>query len=269
MRLGISSSLGFVPPAQWAKTLVELGCKSVVFPVDSTADEALINEYVKEAKANDLLIAEVGIWRNALATDENERKANLEYSINQLKLAEKVGARCAVNVAGAFGPRWDGGYKENFTTEAFDKTVEMIRTVIDAVNPVNTTFSIESMPWMIPTGPEEYLKLIEAVDRKQFSVHLDIINMINSADKYFNRDEFLEHCFDILGNRIVSCHLKDIKLLDGYTFQLKECACGEGDFNIKRYMELASAVDPDMPMIIEHLPDDNAYRESTQYVLSL
>lgn len=269
MRLGISSSLGYIPPAKWAEKLVELGCKSIVFPVDCNADEALIDEYVAEAQKNDLLIAEVGIWRNALASDPEERARNLEYSIRQLCLAEKIGARCAVNVAGSFGPRWDGGYKENFSDAAFKDTVMMIQYVIDAVNPKNTTFSIESMPWMIPTGPEEYLRLIEAVDRKQFSVHLDIINMINSANRYFFSNEFLEHTFDLLGDRIVSCHLKDIKLLEGYTFQLKECACGEGTFNIKRYMELASSIDPDMPMIIEHLPDDSAYESSTKYVLSL
>lgn len=269
MRLGISTSLWGLSPSQWADKLQSLGCKSVVFPVDCNADDALIDEYVKEAHDHDLLIAEVGIWRNALSQDENERKANLDYSIRQLQLADRIGARCAVNVAGAFGPRWDGGYKENFTQEAFDKTVEMVQTVIDAAKPQNTFFSIESMPWMIPTGPEEYLKLVEAVNRTQFAVHLDIINMINSADRYFFRDDFLQHTFDILGNRIVSCHLKDIKLLDDYTFQLKECACGDGDFNIKKYMELASSYDPDMPMIIEHLPNDAAYEESTRYVLSL
>lgn len=269
MRLGISSSLGYIPPSEWAKTLVSLGCKSVVFPVDCTANDALIDEYVSEAQKNDLLIAEVGIWRNALSSDPEERKNNIEYSIKQLALAERVGARCAVNVAGAFGKRWDGGYRENFSKEAFNQTVSMIQQVIDEVNPKKTTFSIESMPWMIPTGPEEYLKLVDAVGRDSFSVHLDIINMINSADRYFFSEEFLEHTFELLGDKIVSCHLKDIKLLDDYTFQLKECACGEGSFNIKRYMELASAVDPDMPMIIEHLANDTEYAESTKYVLSL
>lgn len=268
MRLGISTSLSNLSPHDWAEKLVSLGCKSVVFPVDSTASESLIEEYVSEAASHDLLIAEVGIWRNAISDNKEEAKRNLGYSIKQLALADKIGARCCVNVAGAVGgPIWDGGYKENFSSEAFEKTVEMIQTVIDAVNPSKTFFSIESMPWMIPTGPEEYLNLIKAVNRDRFAAHLDIINMINCPERYFFHEEFLQKTFDLLGSQIKSCHLKDIRLLDDFTFQLKECACGEGTFNIQKYIDLANSLDPDMPMIIEHLQNDKAYEESMKYVL--
>ena len=267
MRLGISTSLNGLSPKQWADKMVSLGCKSVVFPVDYTADDSLIDEYVKEASSHDLMIAEVGIWRNAISSDKKEVDKNMEYTIGQLKLADRVKARCCVNVAGAMGPRWDGGYRENFSDTAWDKTVRMIQEAIDAVKPVNTYFSIESMPWMIPSGPEEYDILIEKVNRDRFAAHLDIINMINSAERYFFSTEFLEKTVHILGNRIKSCHLKDIRLLDDYTFQLKECACGEGTFDFPRYIELMSEIDPDMPMIIEHLKNDDEYEESIAYVL--
>lgn len=268
MRLGISTSLNNLNPNEWAKKMVSLGCRTVVFPVDSSSSEDLINEYVKEASSHDLTIAEVGIWRNAISENPVEAEKNMAYSIAQLKLADKVGARCCVNVAGAVGgPIWDGGYKENFSEYAFDRTVRMIQELIDTVKPVNTYFTIESMPWMIPTGPEEYMCLIEKVNRDRFAAHLDIINMINCPERYFFHDEFLEKNFDILGPYIKSCHLKDIRLLNKYTFQLLECACGEGTFNIQKYMDLATRLDPDMPMIIEHLKDDNAYEESMEYVL--
>ena len=84
----------------------------------------------------------------------------------------------------------DGGYKENFTEEAWDKTVRTIQEIIDRADVKNTYFTIEPMPWMVPTGPKEYLKLIEAVDRERFSVHMDIINMINSAKRYFNPEKY-------------------------------------------------------------------------------
>lgn len=261
MRLGISTSLGCPEPKKWASTMIDAGCKAVVFPVDCDSDEKLIEGYVEAARNNDLTIAEVGIWRNALSNKEN-----LDYSIRQLKLADRIGARCCVNVAGALGPRWDGGYEENYGKEAWDKTVKMIQTVIDEAKPENTYFTIESMPWMIPSSPEEYLKLIEAVDRERFSVHLDIINMINSAERYFMHEDFLRHTFDLLGPQIKSCHMKDIRLLDDYTFQLRECGCGEGVFSLELYRDLVDSVDPEMPMIIEHLGSDEAYFQSIKYV---
>lgn len=268
MRLGLSTSLEHQSPAEWVKKHSELGCKAVVFPVDASAKPDLIEAYVKAASDHDLLIAEVGIWRNAIALDPQERAKNVEWSIAQLRLADDIRANCAVNVAGSTGPRWDGAYADNFSKATWDTTVRMIQEIIDTAKPKHTYFTIEPMPWMIPTGPEEYLKLIEAVDRERFGVHMDLINMINSADRYFGLASFAKHTFELLGPHIKSCHLKDIRLHEDFTFQLQECAPGEGTFPLELYVDLANRVDPDMPMIIEHLSSDQAYVDALSYVQS-
>ena len=123
MRFGTSSPLSHESAIQWAEQQVNLGCKTVVFPVQSDEPQGKIDGYKNAAEEYGLQIAEVGIWRNALATDAAERKANMDYCVEQLRLADYLGARCAVNVAGAFGPRWDGHYKENFSKEARKETV--------------------------------------------------------------------------------------------------------------------------------------------------
>lgn len=267
MRLGVSTDLGAKSAKEWAKANAELSLKSVVFPLNCTADDSTINEYKKAADEADLLIAEVGIWRNAIDQDSDKEKENLKYSIEQLALADKIGARCCVNVVGAYsGTRWDGPAKENFSKEAWNKSVKMIQTVIDEVKPKNTFFTIEPMPWMIPTGPEDYLRLIDDVARDEFAVHMDIINMINCPERYFFPEEFLDKTFSLLKGKIKSCHLKDVNLLSDFTFQLRECACGEGTFPIERYVELVNKEDSQMPMIIEHLSGDNEYRASVEYV---
>lgn len=269
MRLGVSSSLNMVSPEKWAEAHTKVGCRSVVFPLDCTADRLLVDEYVSAAYENNLLIAEVGIWRNAIASDEKERLDNLKYSIGQLELAEYIGARCCVNVAGAAGAagcRWDGGYKENFTKDTWDKTVKMVQTIIDEVKPQNTFFALEPMPWMIPTGPKEYLRLIEDISRERFAVHMDIINMISSQERFFFPERFMDEVFDFLGERIKSCHIKDIRLLSEYTLQLEECGCGEGVFPLEYYVKLINEIDADMPVIIEHLNSDEEYIKSMAYV---
>ena len=267
MYLGVSSSLEHKNPKDWAKKHVELGLKSVVFPVDYLAGEETVMEYKKAADEAGLLIAEVGVWKNTLAKDPSERQKNIDYAIGQLKMAEKIGARCCVNVIGTpYGPRWDGGYRENFSDECWDMAVKMIQRLIDTVKPVNTKFSIESMPWMIPSSPDEYLKLIKKVNRKEFGAHLDVVNMITSPERYFYNDDFLRECFTKLEGKICSCHLKDIKLKEEYTFQLEECACGKGSLDIELYEKLATKEDPTMPMIIEHLTTDEEYLASVEYV---
>ena len=90
--------------------------------------------------------------------------------------------------------------------------------------------------------------------------------MITTPRRYFFNDEFLRECFQKLHGTIVSCHLKDIMLKQEYTFQLQECACGEGTLDIELYARLATAENPRMPMIIEHLTTDEEYVASVRYV---
>lgn len=270
MQLGISSSLEHGSPREWASKHKALGLETVVFPVSCLDGEDAISAYKKAADEAGLTIAEVGVWRNTLAADAEERERWTDYAIGQLRMADAIGAACCVNVVGTpYGPRWDGGYRDNFSAELWNKAVRMIRRIIDTAKPVHTKFCIESMPWMIPSSPDEYLRLIEDVDRAEFGTHLDVVNMITSPKRYFYNEEFLEECFQKLHGSIVSCHLKDIRLKPEYTFQLEECACGEGALDIKLYAHLASAESPRMPMIIEHLTTDEEYVSSVKYVKSI
>ncbi len=268
MRLGVSTSFSHDNGQEWARKHKALGLGAVVFPLDYTAEPEKIREYVEAAKREDLIIAEVGIWKNILAEDLKEREEATAYAIGQLQLADAIGARCCVNIAGAvIGKRWDGPAKENFSKETWQRTVESIQHIVDVVQPKHTKYTIEPMPWMIPSGPEEYLKLLEDINRPSVGVHLDIVNMINCPQRFFFQESFMQECFEKLKGKICSCHLKDIRLKEEYTFQLEEVACGEGALNIELYTQLA-AKEQDMPMIIEHLDSDEKYIEVLRYVQS-
>ena len=91
------------------------------------------------------------MWRNGISPDEEARNKALDLSRESLDLADRIGARCCVNVSGSRGAdRWGGSHPENLTEETFDMIVEMCRSVIDAVKPTQTYFTIEPMPWAYP-----------------------------------------------------------------------------------------------------------------------
>ena len=69
------------------------------------------------------------------------------------------------------------------------------------------------MPWMFLTGPDEYLQLLESVGRDGFTVHMDILNWINTLQGIF----LTRNLYVKLGKHIKSCHLKDVKMEDNYT----------------------------------------------------
>jgi len=267
MILGLSSGLEHKTPEEWAKKHKELGCLAINFPLTCDDDPKLIDQYANVAAKEGLIIAEVGVWRNTLASDVEERNANISYAVRQLKMADKIGAKCCVNIIGTpHGPRWDGAYAGNYSEQTYNMAIQMIQYIIDEAKPKYTKYSIETMPWMIPSSPDEYVKMITDVNRKEFGVHLDFINMVNCPQRYFFAEDFLNECFTKLKGKIISCHLKDVVLLDDYTFQLRECACGEGTMPLELYAKLATKEKSQMPMIIEHLNTDQEYIDSLNYV---
>ena len=93
MRLGTSSPLKHSSPEEWASNQIALGCKTVVFPLSCNDPEEKIIAYKEAADRAGLTIAEVGIWRNALAADPEERRANMDYCVNQLRFRSQMGRR--------------------------------------------------------------------------------------------------------------------------------------------------------------------------------
>ncbi|MCR5735817.1 MAG: sugar phosphate isomerase/epimerase [Lachnospiraceae bacterium] len=269
MKLGTSSPLSHKSPSDWANKHVSLGLSAINFHMTCNDDRALTDEYVRAAKENGLTIAEAGVWKNTLSPDEGTRKEAIRYAIGQLELADEIGARCCVNILGSRGKKWDGADKDNYSDETFKLGVSMIREIIDAVKPKNTFFTIEPMPWMVPDGPDDYLRLLNAVERDRFAVHMDIFNWMTSPGRILDNEAFIDECFEKLGPLVRSCHLKDVKFEEDYTLHLRETYPGDGDVNILHYIKTALSYDADMTFIIEHLNTDEEYLRSVSYVQGL
>lgn len=269
MKLGTSSPLRHSGSKSWAEKHADLGLDAINFHLTCLDAPDLVAEYVREAQRKGLTIAEVGVWRNTLDPDAQARQDAVDYAVGQLRLADEIGARCCVNILGARGPRWDGAYKENFTKETWELGVKTICEIIDRAEPKHTYYTIEPMPWMFPTGPDEYLHLLEDVGRERFAVHMDVFNWMTGPQRYFYNEQFVCECFEKLGPYIKSCHLKDVKLEDRYTLCLKETCPGGGGVNIRHLIETALRYDADMSFIIEHLDTDEAYLKSVAYIRAL
>ena len=205
-----------------------------------------------------------------MAEDPALREQTVQYSIGQLALAEEIGANCCVNISGSRGTVWDGYHPANYSTETFELVVEQSRRIIDAVKPEHTVYSLEPMPWMVPDGPDSYLKLIRAIDRKAFGVHMDFTNMINSLDRYLHSAELIEECFEKLGSMIRSVHIKDCLLVDTVLpFSVQEVPVGKGSIDLKRVLQLVEGLGEDTTAYTEHLDSHEMYVYSTKYLREL
>lgn len=270
VRLGGPIFLKSDDPVELAREHRRLGYSAAYVPAAKADDSARCRAIRDAFAAENVVIAEVGAWRNMLDPDATKRAENLRYVTERLALAEAVGARCCVDIAGSYNAKvWYGAHPKNLSKEFFDATVENCRKVIDAIKPRATTFSIEMMGWSLPDGPDVYLKLIKAVDRPSFAVHMDICNGINSPERFYRNADFTRDCFKKLGKWIVSCHAKDLAFIPEYNVHFKEVVPGRGEIDYATYLRELANLPVDAPLMLEHLSTPEEYLEGRDYIRSV
>ncbi len=270
IRLGAPVFDAPADPDELALAHRKLGYRAAYCPGVKLDDKERIRDISGAFAKHDVAIAEVGRWCNLLDADPNKRAANLQTVTDGLALADAIGARCCVDIAGSFNPDvWYGPHPNNLSEEFFDATVQNARKIIDAVKPTRAKFSFEMMGWALPDSVESYLKLIRAVDRSAFAVHLDPCNIVNCPERYYNNAALLNECFDKLGPWIVSCHAKDLDWEVEMNIHFREVTLGKGCLDYTTYLKRLAALPNDVPLMIEHMKGPEEYDESRRYVLEL
>jgi len=249
---------------EWVQELKKLGYNAAYCPVDADEDNDVVKAYEKAARKADIIIAEVGVWNNPLDPDDKKRKSAFEYCCKQLALADRIGAKCCVNVCGSRG---EGSI--NLTDETFDMIVEVIRAVVDVVKPTRSYYALETLPDRFPDSIDSYVRLIKAIDRKGNAAHLDPVNLINNPRRFYNNSRMIRECFARLGPYIKSCHAKDIKMMPGFPVNLQECQPGLGKLDYVTYLKEVAKLSPSPPLILEHLEEPEEYRNAAEYIRSV
>ena len=257
-------------PDSWIATLKALGYRAAYCPVKPDASADIVNAYATAARKADIVIAEVGAWSNPLSADPTVAQQAFKKCVESLSLAEAIGANCCVNISGSKNPQhWAGPHKDNFSESTFEQIVEITRKIIAEVKPTRTYFTLEFMPWIFPDSADTYLHIMKAVDHKQFAVHMDPVNIVNSPRAYYSNSVLIKECFIKLGKHIRSCHAKDIVLKeDSYSTQLEECRPGLGQLDYRTYLTELSKL-KDIPLMLEHLPSAIEYERAAAFVRSV
>ena len=253
-------------PDGWIAAVKAKGYRAAYCPIGLDASSAEIAEYRAAAAENDIVIAEVGAWSNPLSADPSEADAAREKIVSAIRMADEIGAKCCVNIAGSVGPKWDGPSPGDLTQRTFDRIVELVRGFLEEAAPERTAYSLEPMPWMYPDSAESYLEMIEAVNHPHFAVHYDPVNLVNSPQAYFRNSEEMSRFIEMLGDRIVAVHAKDILLRDQLTTHLDEVVAGEGELDYATLLTRLDELDPDLPVMLEHLELEEQYDQAASHI---
>jgi sugar phosphate isomerase/epimerase len=110
------------------------------------------------------------------------------------------------------------------------------------------------------------VKLIRAVDRRAFGVHLDVCNVINTPARFYRNSEIISECFQKLRPWILSCHAKDLawETKGEYNVHFQETIPGRGQVSYATYLKELTTVDA--PLMLEHLKSPEDYAEAREYI---
>jgi sugar phosphate isomerase/epimerase len=252
-------------PDAWARRVRALGYRAAYAPVADPGDER-VDAFAAAARATGIAIAEVGVWCNLVSSDDAERRSAVARAEQLLDLADRLGARCAVTFAGTRGEGLWGPCAANFDEDTFALVVDTVRGVVDAVRPTGAAFALETMATIVPDSPESYDALVRAVDRDSFGVHFDPVNLLASPRLLAGHRELVRRFVALLGDRIVSCHAKDLRLAPDLLVHLDEVPPGHGDLDYDVFLAALSRLPHDVPLMLEHLQTADEYAAAAAFV---
>lgn len=271
MRLG-ANVFGYEPNAKsYVEKICEKNYKAAYCPdyLVSSSQEQEIEELVHQLKENDIVLSEVGVWCNPLSPIPEVAEKGKAYVEDRLRLADRLGARCCVNIMGAkSAATWYAPDPKNFTEEFRKECIDFYGIVLDKVQPKNTKLAFEVMPFCFLDCTEEYLRLMEDMKREGVAVHLDLINMLNSPRTLYDYRRIFKEAVDVLGKWCVSAHLKDIMLdPNPCNTKMDEVLIGTGVVDMGYMLQCLSEVPNDLPIMLEHLSDEASYDAAAKHVL--
>ena len=212
-------------------------------------------EFKHAFREADIVLAELGAYcLNISDPDPKQREKNITEIMKRLHQAEEMEAICCVMHGGSYN---NSGcvkaHPENFSEENIEHNIKTIQRILDEVKPKKTKLVLETESYVLPDNPELYLRMVKDINRPGFAVHLDPVNMIQSPRRVYYSGDFIRECFAKLGPYIMSCHAKDINLIDHAVVQITETYVGNGTLDYNVYLTELNKLSHEPPLMIEHL----------------
>ena len=122
------------------------------------------------------------------------------------------------------------------------------------------------MPWVPPDSVDSYARLLQAIDRPRMAVHFDPANLCNSPRAYYANGALIREFCARLGPHIRSGHAKDLRLTGPLTVHIDEVRPGTGELDYRVLLSELNKLDPDLPLMIEHLSNEAEYDLAAQHI---
>ncbi|MCM8536862.1 MAG: sugar phosphate isomerase/epimerase [Lentisphaeraceae bacterium] len=229
-------------------------------------------------RSYNLPISCISGYTNIVHPDLAEREKRLAHLKMIIKYAHKLGSPYVITETGTFNADSDWVHDpKNKTEEGYTECREVIRELVEYAAKYNVIFCVETYVNNVIGSVDETLRLFKDIDHPNLKLLMDPTNYFeeHNIDKM---DAELNRIFDELEDEIVIAHAKDVKLAESdQGVQMAEMdadeahalrgvgmielpAAGLGSLNYNLYLERLAVKHPNIPIIIEHLTEDDVPR---------
>ena len=252
--------------------------------VDLTAGNITKDKAKKIAgvfRDHDLPICCLSGYTNITHPDEGEREKRVNSLKEIIRNACHFGARFVISETGTFNPESDWvHHPKNKTDAGFEICRKIIGDLARTAHDHGAKFLLETYVNNVVGSVEETVRMFAEVDHPGLGLLMDPTNYFESHN-IDRMDQILNQVFDTLSDKIEIAHAKDVKRSggdksekhedigdanahEGLTFrgvgEIELPAPGLGALNYDLYLRRLSEKHPNIPVIIEHLTEDDVPR---------
>jgi sugar phosphate isomerase/epimerase len=219
-------------------------------------DEALENPAAAAATRAQLDAAGIAVaglagYRNLVAHDQQQRRANIDYIKRCLEFAPLLGARVVATETGTRHPGSDWtASPDNWGREAWDLLHAALEELLPVAQQHGSILALEGYVNNVLATQGQLLGLLARFPTAHLQVVLDPYNYI-SSHLLPAAERMTAAFFDRFEPRFVLAHLKDVGA-EGAEIDTPEF--GTGVFPQRMYLEFLRTRRPDLPLILEHQP---------------
>lgn len=215
----------------------------------------------KQAKALGIVLGEVGMWANLMTDNAESRRNRIEQTRTLLRKGELAGVKCVVTLVGTKDPSDHplAPHPYMYTKKAKAEFREVVLRILDGLELKTVGYGIE--PWhnTFFYQPEDIREFIDSVGHPRFGLHLDQMNMVSHKD-FYNTTALINRTFDLLADKVLSVHLKDIRCDFKHMFlKWDEVYIGDGVMDYDTYLKRLATLPADTPCYCEHFPNEGDY----------
>ncbi|HVG39939.1 MAG TPA: sugar phosphate isomerase/epimerase [Pyrinomonadaceae bacterium] len=256
---------------------LDVGFKDMTLPTEdiNARNSATIRDTFRR---HDLPVSCISCYTNLIDPDAEKRRRHLDRLKQIIRHARELGSPYVISETGTYNPASDWvHHPKNKTEGGYEECRDVIGELVDFARQHGAVFLIEPYVNNVIGSIEETLRLLADINDSHLGLLMDPTNYFDEHN-IDEMDKVLDNIFNALSHKIKIAHAKDVKRAEGGqqvrmadidadeshalrgVGEIDLPAPGLGALNYDLYLKRLSHDHPNIPLIIEHLEEEDVPR---------